>query len=86
MHMFLVCLSGIYWGAVVDTCLLVCLMVFNATFNNILVIPWRSVLLVEETGGLGENHRLYHIMLYTSPPAPGQTKNYQISICFFIKE
>jgi hypothetical protein len=26
-------------------------MVFNATFNNISVISWRSVLLVEETGG-----------------------------------
>jgi hypothetical protein len=26
-----------------------CLMVFNATFNNISVISWRSVLLVEET-------------------------------------
>jgi hypothetical protein len=25
-------------------------MVFNATFNNIAVIPWWSVLLVEETG------------------------------------
>ena len=25
-------------------------MVFNATFNNISVISWRSVLLVEETG------------------------------------
>jgi hypothetical protein len=34
----------------------VCLMVFNATFNNISVISWWSVLLVEETGGLGENH------------------------------
>jgi hypothetical protein len=31
------------------------LMVFNATFNNISVISWRSVLLVEETGVLGEN-------------------------------
>ena len=31
-------------------------MVFNATFNNIPVISW-SVLLVEETGGPGENHR-----------------------------
>jgi hypothetical protein len=30
-------------------------MVFNATFNNISAISWRSVLLVEETGGLGEN-------------------------------
>jgi hypothetical protein len=25
-------------------------MVFNATFNNISVISWQSVLLVEETG------------------------------------
>jgi hypothetical protein len=38
-------------------CLLVCLMVFNATFNNISVISWRSVLLVEKTGGPEENHR-----------------------------
>ena len=29
-------------------------MMFNATFNNISVISWRSVLLMEETG---ENHR-----------------------------
>jgi hypothetical protein len=32
-------------------------LVFNATFNNISVISWWSVLLVEETGGPGENHR-----------------------------
>ena len=32
-------------------------MVFNATFNNISVISFRSVLLVEETGVPGENHR-----------------------------
>jgi len=32
-------------------------MVFNATFNNISVISWRSVLLVEETGVPGENHQ-----------------------------
>jgi len=32
-------------------------MEFNATFNNISVISWRSVLLVEETGGPGKNHR-----------------------------
>ena len=30
---------------------------FNATFNNISVMSWRSVLLVEETRVLGENHR-----------------------------
>jgi hypothetical protein len=31
-------------------------MVINATFNNISVITWQSVLLLEETGVLGENH------------------------------
>ena len=48
----------------------VCLMVFSATFNNISVISWRSVLLVEDTGVPREDHRrvavtdkLYHIML-----------------------
>ena len=32
-------------------------MVFNATFNYISVISWRSVLLVEETVVPRENHR-----------------------------
>ena len=44
-------------------------MMFNATFNNISVILWQLVLLVE---GTGENHwlvtqvtdKFYHIMLY----------------------
>jgi hypothetical protein len=33
--------------------------VFNATFNNISAtcISWLSVVLVEETGAPGENHR-----------------------------
>jgi len=31
-------------------------MVFNVTFNNISIISWRSILLVEETGVPGENH------------------------------
>jgi hypothetical protein len=31
--------------------------VFNANFNNISVILWQSVLLVEETGMPGENHQ-----------------------------
>jgi len=31
-------------------------MVFNATFNNISAISWRSVLLVGETRVLWENH------------------------------
>jgi hypothetical protein len=46
-------------------------MLLNVTFNNISVISWWSVLLVEETGVPGENPDLsqvtdilYHIMLY----------------------
>ena len=35
----------------------VCLMVFNPTCKNISAISWRSVLLLEETKGPGENHR-----------------------------
>jgi hypothetical protein len=33
---------------------------FNATFNNISAISWRSVLLVEETGVPGDNH-FFHL-------------------------
>jgi hypothetical protein len=50
----LVITTEVYEGFV---CLFICLMVLNATFNNISVISWRLVLLVEETGGSGENHR-----------------------------
>ena len=63
-----------YWS---DVCLKfesycrVSAMVFNAAFNNISVISWRSLLLVEETAVPGENHwpvaspdKLYDIMLY----------------------
>jgi len=53
-------------------------VVLNATFNNISVSSWRSVLLVEETEDLEKTtvtsdrsslvtDKLYHIMLYSSP-------------------
>jgi len=32
-------------------------MMINTTFNNISAISWQSVLLVDETGIPGENHR-----------------------------
>jgi hypothetical protein len=35
----------------------VMVLMFNATFNNISVISWRSILLVEEIRVPGENHR-----------------------------
>ena len=44
-------------GCFVPLHLKVCLYVLNATFNNISVLSCRSVSLVEETGGPGENHR-----------------------------
>jgi hypothetical protein len=45
----------------------VCLVVFNATFNNISVISWLSVLPVEKIRDLSQvTYKLYHIM-YTSP-------------------
>jgi hypothetical protein len=47
-------------------------MVFNATFNNILVISWLSVLLVEETGVPGENN----------PPAAPQRDIYALAEIF----
>ena len=60
-------------------------MVFNATFYNISVISGWSVLLVNETGVPGENHRtdtnhsqtLSHDVVSSTPSSPERDSNSQ---------
>ena len=55
------------------------IMLFNATFNNMSVISWWSMLLVEETGVPGENHQpaasnrqtLSHHVIWSTPRLSG---------------
>ena len=51
------CLNPIFISVDTNTIIGDRVMVFNVTYNNILVISLQSVLLVEETGVPGENHR-----------------------------
>ena len=56
-------------------------MVFNAIFNNISVISWRSVLLVEEIGVPLENHRPVASHRQTLSHIVGRC----IRVCFVVK-
>ena len=54
---------GHFWGypglhpSILTIVYLIYFIVFKATINNISAISWRPVLLVEEAGVPGENHR-----------------------------
>jgi len=55
-------------------------MVFNATFNNISVILWQSVLLVEETRVLSQvTNKLHDIILYREHLAISRIQTHNIS-------
>jgi hypothetical protein len=68
-------LSNCHWNIYETSGTMIRVIVFNTTFNNISVISWQPVLLVEETGKTTDlsqvTDKLYQIiklMLYRVPP------------------
>ena len=59
-------------------------MLFSATFNNISVISWRSVLLVDETGVPREDHRLAYVVFHLACDTGMFKKQIWIGICAFM--
>jgi hypothetical protein len=64
------------------SCLFVCLMVFNAIFNNISVISWWSVLLVEETGVQTLSYNVVHLALFEIRTHRGLSSSFSIVLYF----
>jgi hypothetical protein len=60
LFLLIIALSILIWSTdsawYFQALLIICFFLWCLTFNNISVISWRSVLLMEETGEPGENH------------------------------
>jgi hypothetical protein len=63
------------------------IVVFNATFNNISIISWQSVLYVEETSVPGENNQpvVSHLITYCCFKGERECERMNVSVDLFIQ-